>query len=279
MVGYLVEKTLSVDNLLVMLLIFKSFKIREAYQSRVLKWGIMGAIVMRAIFIMAGVKLIESFEWIIPLFGVTLIVAAYKTLKDQKESDDEEDYSQNFLIRGLRSIISYDEYYEGSDFFSRNIGSTLSATPMLAALIIVEFSDVVFAVDSIPCILGITNNLFIVYSSNMLAILGLRSLYVLLAGAMSTVRYLHAGLAVVLAFVGSKMILPALIPSLPMPSPLASLGFIFGTIVLTVIASMFANRRDPYDICTTLALRPTHVNVRSVIVRSLFRGKPANRWQ
>merc|ERR1711871_1390970 len=149
LVGYLVEKTLSVDNLLVML-IFKSFRIPPHHQPCVLKWGILGAIIMRAIFIVAGVRLIETFDWMVPLFGLTLLVAAYKMIRENKDDDVEADYSNSFLVRGLKLVVSYDEDYVGGEFFSRNIGSTVSATPLLAALLIVEFSDVVFAIDSIP---------------------------------------------------------------------------------------------------------------------------------
>jgi len=273
LVGYLVEKTLSVDNLLVMMLIFKSFRIIPENQPRILKWGIMGAIVMRAVFIVAGVRLIESFEWMVPLFGVTLLVAAFKMIRENKDEGAEEDFSDSFLVRGLKAVCSYDEHYQGGDFFSRNIGSAISATPLLAALLIIEFSDVVFAIDSIPCILGITQDLFLVYSSNMLAILGLRSLYVLLAGAMHQVRYLHVGLSLVLGFVGAKMVMPALIPPSIMepPTPLASLSFIFLVVCLTMVGSLWANGQAQPD-CTTIALRPTHANTRSVLVRSLFAG-------
>ena len=224
LVGYLVEKSLSVDNLLVILLIFKHFRIRPGRQPRVLQWGILGAIVMRAAFIFAGIELLERFEWAVYIFGALLLFAAVKMFYEEDGDDDggggdEVKPSNSLIVKVLSRIMPYTTNGTTTDFFLRTHQTNrLVATPMFAALLVVETCDVVFAVDSIPCILGLTHDRFLVYTSNMLAILGLRSLYVLLADALHRVKNLQTGLALVLGFVGLKMMLSELFP---VPQPVA----------------------------------------------------------
>lgn len=207
LVGYLVEKSLSVDNLLVILLIFKHFKIKPGRQPRVLKWGIFGAIVMRAAFIFAGIAVLERFEWAVFVFGGMLIYAAVKMLKGEEE-EEEECSDNSIIVQVLRVFMPYTTDNTTTEFFVRTHQTRqLVATPMFAALLVIEASDVIFAVDSIPCILGLTHDLFLVYTSNMLAILGLRSLYILLADMLHRVQNLQTGLGLVLLFVGVKMML------------------------------------------------------------------------
>ena len=215
LVGYVVEKSLSVDNLLVILLIFKNFRIKPGRQPRVLKWGIIGAIVMRAGFIFMGIELLERFEYMVYIFGALLVYAAWGMLRgeDDDEENDEMSSSKSPIVMLLTLFVPYTVNNTTTEFFVRTDHTKrLVATPMFAALLVIEGCDVIFAIDSIPCILGITHNRFLVYSSNMLAILGLRALYVLLADALRRVRTLQTGLGLVLAFVGVKMMLADLFP-------------------------------------------------------------------
>merc|ERR1712166_148029 len=181
LVAYLVEKSLSVDNLVVMMMIFRAFKIPARAQPRVLTWGIIGAMIFRTVFIFAGIALLERFESVLRLFGVLLLYAAYKMAAETDEQADEPgDLSESKLLWMFKKLVNYDPSYQGNEFWTRKDGK-LFATPVLAALVVIEASDVVFAIDSIPCTLGITSDPFLALSSNMLAILGLRALYVLLA--------------------------------------------------------------------------------------------------
>lgn len=249
LVGYLVEKSLSVDNLIVILLIFKHFRIKPGRQPRVLKLGILGAVFMRAVFIFAGIRMLEMFEWTVYIFGGVLVYAAIKTYQeDGSEEEEDERASANgtnsVIVRALSACIPYTTNNTTTDFFVRTHRSKrLVATPMFAALLVVEFSDVMFAIDSIPCILGLTTNRFIVYSSNMLAILGLRSLYILLADALHRVRYLQTGLAFILGFVGIKMLLGEMFHI----SQTWSLMVILGILVATVLYEKFADTDDDND--------------------------------
>lgn len=201
--GYLVEKSLSVDNIFVFVLIFTSFKVLPASQHRVLFWGILGALVMRGILILVGSVLIEEFHWIIYLFGAFLIFTGIKMALHQ---DSELQVEDNRLVKWVRRVLPMTHRYEGSRFFVRQ-GGKLLATPLLLVLIIVESSDLAFAVDSIPAVFAVTRDPFIVYTSNVFAILGLRSLYFLLAGVMDRFYYLKLGLAAILTFVGVKMVI------------------------------------------------------------------------
>ena len=200
--GYVIEKALSVDNLFVFLVVFRVFAVKEEYQQRVLGYGILGALLMRGAMIAAGAALIERFNWIMYVFGAFIIYAGLHMLfAGEAESHPE----QNFLVRYLSRHLRLTKEYRGEKFFSRENGQ-LFATPLFLVLLIVEITDVTFAVDSIPAVFGITRDTFIVYTSNVFAILGLRALYFLLAGVLDKLDYLKVGLALVLVFVGAKMI-------------------------------------------------------------------------
>jgi tellurite resistance protein TerC len=200
--GYLIEKSLSVDNVFVWAVIFSFFGVPREFQFRVLFWGIFGALVLRAIFIFAGVALIEQFEWILYVFGAFLLYTAVRIARhDEAEVHPE----NNIALKVVRRVIPSTNEYDGQKLFTRRTGRRL-ATPLFAVLILIETTDVVFAVDSIPAILAVSREQFIVFSSNAFAILGLRALYFLLAGAAGRIRYLNVGLGVILAFVGIKML-------------------------------------------------------------------------
>lgn len=201
--GYLLELSLSVDNLFVFILLFQYFAVPAALQTKVLHWGIIGAIVMRAIMIVAGALLLERFTWIIYIFGAVLVWTGAKMFRGGGEEVHPE---RNPLLAGLRKIIPVSEGYEGDKFFLRTAAGKLMATPLLIVLVMVEWTDLVFAIDSIPAVYGITRDPFIVYSSNIFAILGLRSLFFLLAGVMDRFVYLKPGVALILVFVGLKML-------------------------------------------------------------------------
>ena len=201
--GYLIEKSLSVDNVFVWALIMSYFAVPREFQFRVLFWGVFGALVLRFVFIFAGVALLEQFEWLLFVFGAFLLVTAFRLLRQGEEEVHPE---QNPVLRLVRRVIPSTTEYNGQHLFVRH-GRKLLATPLLAVLIVVESSDVVFAIDSIPAILAVSREQFIVFSSNAFAILGLRSLYFLLADLRDKFDYLQEGLAVILAFVGVKMLI------------------------------------------------------------------------
>jgi tellurite resistance protein TerC len=234
--GYVIELSLSVDNLFVFLLIFRFFQVPAVHQHKVLFWGILGALVMRAIFIAAGVGLIQRFHWIIYVFGGFLVYSGIK-LFFQKETEIHPE--KNPMLRLFRRWVPVTKDYVGNKFFVRNPG--LYATPLFIVLLVVETTDLLFAVDSIPAILAITRDAFIVYTSNVFAILGLRSMYFALAGMMEMFRYLHYGLSVVLIFVGAKMLLSHYVE---IPTHLALAG-VAGVLVISVVASM-ANPRKSF---------------------------------
>jgi tellurite resistance protein TerC len=199
--GYVIELSLSVDNLFVFLVIFRYFKVPDEYQHKVLFWGILGALLMRGAFIALGVSLIGRFAWITYVFGALLVYSGIKLLRQGKTEIHPE---KNPVLRLFRRIIPVTEEFVGERFFTRRNG--LYATPLLVVLLIVETSDMLFAVDSIPAVLAITVNAFIVYTSSVFAILGLRSMYFALAGTMDLFHYLHYGLSIVLILIGLKMI-------------------------------------------------------------------------
>jgi tellurite resistance protein TerC len=205
--GYVIELSLSADNLFIFLLIFRYFRLPDEQQYRVLFWGIIGAIVMRAVFIFAGVGLIRRFHWIIYGFGLLLVYSGIRLLF---QHGGEVHPEKNPLLRLLRKIMPVTPDYVGSKFFVR--GEQLCATPLLLVLIVIETTDVIFAIDSIPAVLSITLNTFIVYTSNIFAILGLRSLFFALSSLMDIFEYLHYGIACVLTFVGAKMMLSHIYP-------------------------------------------------------------------
>lgn len=199
--GYVIELSLSVDNLFVFLVVFRYFRVPDEQQHKVLFWGILGALIMRGIFILAGVSLIRRFEWITYIFGVMLIWSGYQLLR---QGETEIHPEKNPVLRVFRRVLPVTSEYHGGKFFIRQ--SVLHATPLFVVLLVIESTDVLFAVDSIPAVLAITRDAFIVYTSNVFAILGLRSMYFALAGMMDLFHYLHYGLSVVLMFVGLKMI-------------------------------------------------------------------------
>lgn len=200
--GYLIELSLSVDNIFVIAVIFSSFKIPPIYQHRVLFWGILGAIVFRAFMILFGVALITRFEWIIYVFGVFLLYTAFKMLKSE---GDEFDPKNSFVFKQLKKVYPITGNIEGDEFFVMRMG-VRAATPLFVALIVIEITDILFALDSIPAILAITADPFLVFSSNILAILGLRSMYFLVSRMLETFRFINYSLVVILAFVGLKML-------------------------------------------------------------------------
>ncbi len=201
--GYLVEKSLSVDNLFVILLIFGAFKIPDQYQHRVLFYGVLGAIVLRAIFIIAGAQLLNMFHWIIYVFGGILVITAIKFLR---ESDDHVDVKENWSVRLIKKVIPTTSQFNGNHFFLVENGIR-KATPLFMALIVIEITDLIFAVDSIPAVFAVTQDAFVAFASNILAILGLRALYFVLADLVGKLRYLKPGLAAILGFIGIKMLL------------------------------------------------------------------------
>ncbi len=201
--GYLIEKSLSVDNIFVFLMIFACFKVPAKYQHEVLFWGILGALLMRAGFIAGGVTLIKNFHWIIYVFGAFLIFTGIKMVLDK---DKEIHPEKSLVLRLFHKIMPVTKGYEGGKFFVKKDNRTF-ATPLFVVLLVVETTDVIFAVDSIPAILAITQNPFIVYTSNVFAILGLRALYFALAGVIQLFHYLHYGLSAILVFVGTKMLI------------------------------------------------------------------------
>jgi tellurite resistance protein TerC len=241
--GYLIEKALSVDNIFVFVLIFSYFAVPAKYQHRVLFWGIIGALLMRAGMIFAGAALIKQFHWIIWIFGAFLIFTGIK-MATSGESKLEPD--KNPVIRLFKRFFPVSEQYDGQKFFTVQNGVRM-ATPLFLVLLMVETTDLIFAIDSIPAIFAVTQDPFIVYTSNVFAILGLRSLYFVLGGVMDKFHYLKLGLSAVLAFVGTKMLLPDVTAALLGTSykiPTAvSLGVVAGIITLAVIASLIRARR------------------------------------
>ena len=234
--GYLIEKSLSVDNIFVFVLVFTFFAVPAAYQHRVLFWGILGALVMRGIFIAAGAALLATFHWVIYVFGAFLVVTGIKMALvrgDQIHPD------RNPLVRLTRRLMPVTNGYREDRFVVREGGKWV-ATPLLLVLLVVESTDLVFAVDSIPAIFAVTSDTFIIYTSNVFAILGLRSLYFLLAGVVEKFYYLKLGLSVVLAFVGVKMLLTD-VAKIPIA---LSLAVIATVIAVAIVASLLRNRRD-----------------------------------
>ncbi len=230
--GYVLEYSLSVDNMFVFIMIFSYFAVPQALQPKVLLWGILGAVALRFIFIFVGVQLISAFAWMIYVFGGLLIFTATKMLL-QKE-DEKADPGNSWILRIFKKIMPIKTDYHGENFFIQEAGKWF-ATPLFAALLVIEMSDVVFAADSIPAVLGITQDTFLVYSSNIFAIIGLRSLYFLLAGMTGKFPYLKYGISIILLFVGGKMLLSHYI-HFPV---LLSLGIIVGILALAMAVSYF----------------------------------------
>ena len=242
--GYVVEKSLAVDNVFVFLLIFSAFAVPAQYQHRILFWGIVGALIMRAILIAFAGVLLGSFHWMIYVFGAFLVVTGIRFLRGGHEVPS---LAENKLVLLAKRFYPVTEGYEGQRFFVKRDGVRY-ITPLFLVLLVVETTDLVFAVDSIPAIYAITGDPFIVFTSNIMAVLGLRALYFVLAGYLAGLRYLKPGLAAVLVFVGAKMLL---IDIYKMPT-LVSLGVIVGILAVALVASILAQRRDHDDDATGL---------------------------
>ena len=233
--AYLVEKSLSIDNIFVFLLIFRAFKIPSASQHRVLYYGIAGALVLRAVFILAGITLLQRFHPVVYFFGAILFITGLRMLLPRKRELHPE---KTWLVRMTRRLLPVVDNYDGQNFLMRRNGKW-NATPLLLALVALEAMDIIFAVDSVPAVLAITRDTFIVYSSNVFAILGLRALYFALADILPRFRFLHQGLAAVILFVGTKMVSSDHFPI----SEIASLAVIAGILAVTVAASLLFPRR------------------------------------
>jgi tellurite resistance protein TerC len=239
--GYLIELSLSVDNIFVMVVIFSYFGVPQVYQHRVLFWGILGALVMRGTFIVVGAWLLAQFHFIIYIFGGLLVLTGIRmAVKEEKPFDGED----NPIVKLVRRILPMTSHYDGKKFFTVENGRRY-ATPLLLVLVLIEFTDLVFAIDSIPAIFAVTQDPFLVYTSNVFAILGLRSLYFLLAGVIDKFRFLRFGLAFILTFVGVKMLIAE---KVHIPT-LASLLVVAGGIIVSVLASALIppNHEEPAD--------------------------------
>jgi tellurite resistance protein TerC len=234
--GYVIELSLSVDNLFVFLLIFRFFKVPAEQQHKVLFWGILGALVMRGLFILVGVNLMRRFEWIAYFFGALLIYSGIKLFTQEEMEIHPE---KNPVLKVFRRMMPVTEDYEGGKFFVKR--ARRYATPLLIVLLVVETTDLIFAVDSIPAILAITLDAFIVYTSNVFAILGLRSMYFALAGMMELFHYLHYGLSIVLILVGTKMIVGHFYQ---IPTAI-TLGVVAGVLAISVLASVLHPQANP----------------------------------
>lgn len=230
--GYLLEKSLSVDNLFVFLLIFSYFRVPAKHQYKVLFWGILGALIMRAIFIGLGTALISRFHWIMYIFGAFLVYTGAK-LALSNEDEDEVEPESNLFVKLFKNIFPVEKEFHEDRFFIQKAGRTF-ATPLFIVLIVIETTDLVFALDSIPAVFGVSSDPFIVYTSNIFAILGLRALYFALAGIMDLFHYLKVGLSVVLVFIGGKMLVGGYY-KIPI---LLALGFIGLVLGLSVVASL-----------------------------------------
>jgi tellurite resistance protein TerC len=227
--GYVIELSLSVDNLFIFLLIFRYFRVAPDHQHKVLFWGIVGALLMRAVFIVVGIGLIRRFHWIVYVFGALLIYSGIKLFRQRGDGVEPE---KNPVLRLFRRLVPMTDDYEGDKFLVRR--PALHATPLLAVLVLIETTDLIFATDSIPAVLAITLKPFIVYTSNVFAVLGLRSMYFVLAGVMDMFHYLHYGLSLVLVFIGVKMLASHY---LEIPTGVA-LGVVGGVLLLSILASL-----------------------------------------
>jgi len=235
--GYLIEESLSVDNLFVFIMIFNYFHVTKKHQPKILKWGIIGALVMRAVFILTGIELIERFHWSIYVFGAILIVTGIKMAFG---GEDDVHPEKNLLVRLVRRFLPITKRIRDDKFFIRRQG-VMAATPLFLTLLVIESSDVIFAIDSIPAVLAVTRDPFIVYTSNVFAIMGLRSLYYLLANVMGMFAYLKLGVSFILAFVGVKMLLSSTSYAIPLP---VSLGVIFGALTVSIAISVIVGGKQ-----------------------------------
>ena len=234
--GYVIEKSLSVDNLFVFIMIFSYFNVSKKHQPMILKWGIIGALVMRAIFIFVGIELLEAFHWMIYIFGGILIFTGIKMAFGGEDTVEPE---KNLIVRLVRRFVPITKRNSGDKFFINRLGKR-AATPLFLTLVMVESSDVIFALDSIPAVFAVTRDPFIVYTSNVFAIMGLRALYFLLANVMGMFAYLKMGISFILAFVGIKMLLAETRFEIPVHF---SLGVIFGVLTISIISSIIIGNK------------------------------------
>jgi tellurite resistance protein TerC len=238
--GYLVELSLSVDNLFVFIMLFSYFKVPEKYQHKILFWGILGAVVMRAVFIATGIKLIHHFEWVLYILGAMLVIMGLKMLR--KKADEEHEPEKSLVLRGLKKVFPLTDKYDGGNFFTR-INGKLMGTPLFVVLVAVETTDVIFAMDSIPAVIAITRDPFIIFTSNIFAILGLRSMFFVLSGIIVLFEYLSYGVALILIYVGAKMLMMDFY-KIPIHITLIVMAnFIFGSILLSIIKQRRAKSR------------------------------------
>jgi len=236
--AYVIEYSLSVDNIFVFILIFSFFSVKPQYQHKVLFWGILGALIMRAIFIFAGVALINRFHWIVIIFGGFLLISGIKMLFQKEEVAVEPE--KNGLVRLFRRFLPVSDNLHGDSLFIRQ-DKKLYATPLFLVLLVIESTDLIFAVDSIPAVLAISKDTFIVFTSNIFAILGLRSLYFAVSGVMGLFRYLKVGLAIVLSFVGLKMLASYFHIEIPI---LFSLAIIISILLVSIMASLIIKKKE-----------------------------------
>lgn len=237
--GYLVEESLSVDNLFVFLVIFRYFSVPRRFQHEVLFWGVVGALVMRGAFILLGIQLLNAFAWAIYIFGVILIYSGVKLFRQQGETIEPE---RNIVLRWFRKLFRVTEDYEGEKFFVMRRGMRY-ATPLAVVLVMIETTDLMFATDSIPAVLAITREPFIVFTSNVFAILGLRSLYFALAGMIEVFHFLHYGLSIILIFIGAKMVASHYV-RIPIG---VALGVVAGVLLLSIVLSLLFPKKAEAD--------------------------------
>ncbi len=233
--GYLIEEALSVDNIFVFVVIFRYFAVKPEYQHRILFWGILGAILMRLVFVLLGTELIRQFHWAIYVFGGFIVYSGWRLLWQREESIDP---GKSWILKVFKKCVPTVQEFEGVKFIVRRDGRRF-ATPLFLVLVVVEATDLAFAVDSVPAIIGITDDRFIVFTSNIFAILGLRSIYFVLAGMMESFRFLKVGLSLILGFVGTKMLLTDVI-EIPVA---VALGVVAAILVTSVIASIVLPRQ------------------------------------
>lgn len=238
--GYIIEQSLSIDNLFLFIIVFTSFGIKPEYQRRVLNYGIAGAIILRLIFVVLGITIVNMFEWVLYVFGVILIISGIKMMF---KHDENENFKESKIIKLLGKIIPITDKLEGEKFFVRK-NKVLYATPLFAILILIEFTDIIFAIDSIPAIFSITTDAFIVYTSNIFAILGLRSMYFVLGRLHEKFKYVKYGVALILTFTGIK--LSVLMFHIKIPIEL-SLVIIFTILAGSIVASLAFSSKQPSD--------------------------------
>lgn len=237
--GYLIEYSLSMDNLFVFITIFMAFNVPVEYQHRCLSYGIAGVVVLRFIFILLGVSIVHSFEWVLYIFGFILIISGIKMFKG--DDNDDKDLKDSRVLRVMRKVIPVSDHFDGHNFFTR-VGGKLCATPLLAVLVIIEFSDILFAIDSVPAAFSVSTNLFVIYTSNIFAILGLRQLYFVLEHLQERFQYVRYGIATILTFTGVK--LAALIFHWEIPI-VASILIIFAVLILSILLSIIFTKNKP----------------------------------